>query len=237
MMFEENDVESDAWPSDDSDEDVDYEASDVEVDSDMELDIEDEYIVREEDVPDNIHEKAFEDYLDGSHMLDKMYKNGKIWSDLPFGSIVLEEWLIFESKTQFLDVLRDYCIQEGFVVSVDYVDTKRYGAICLMKNCNWRIHASVLRDKVSWAIKKLEGEHATCGRLEENPMVSSAWLCRHLLQDLKANPYVLVESLQRLCMERYRIHVKLRLFYKVKSLAVPSNSLCKQPNSTGPPKF
>ncbi|CAO2841349.1 unnamed protein product [Amaranthus hypochondriacus] len=194
MVVEENDVELDAWPSNDS-EYVDYEASDVEADSDMELDFEDEYIVREEDVPDNIHEKAFEDYVDGSHMLDIMYKNGKIWSDLPFRSIVLEEWLIFESKTQFLNVLRDYCIQEGFSVSVDYVDNKRYGASCLMRNCNWRIHASVVRDKVSWAIKKLEGEHATCVRLEENPMVSSAWLCRHLLQDLEANPDVPVESL------------------------------------------
>ncbi|XP_057537382.1 uncharacterized protein LOC130815062 [Amaranthus tricolor] len=136
-------------------EDGDYETSDVEADSDMELDIEDEYIVREEDVPDNIHEKTFADYLDGSHV--------------------------------------DYCIQEGFSVSVDHVDSKRYIARCLMRDCTWRIHASVLKDKVSWAIKKLEGEHATCGRLEENPM--------------------------RLCLERYKIHVKLRLLYKVKSLA------------------
>ena len=88
-----------------------------------------------------------------------------------------------------------------------------------MRDCTWRIHASVLRDKVNWAIKKLDGEHATCGRLEENPMVSSAWLCRHLIQDLEANLDVPVDSLQRLCMERYKIHVKLRLLYKVKSLA------------------
>ncbi|XP_021736444.1 uncharacterized protein LOC110702993 [Chenopodium quinoa] len=184
----------------------------------MELDIEDEFIVRKEDVPDNIPEKRFEDYLDGSHVLDKMYKNGKILSHLPFGSIELEEWLIFETKAQFLEVFRDYCIQEGFSVSVDHADSQRYIARCLMRDCNWRIHASVLRDKVSWAIKKLEGEHATCGRLEENLMVFSAWLCRHLLQDLEANPDVPVDSLQRLCMERYRIHVKLRLLYKVKSL-------------------
>ncbi|XP_057520840.1 uncharacterized protein LOC130801096 [Amaranthus tricolor] len=153
-----------------------------------ELDSEDEYIVTEEDDRDNVHEKTFEDYLDGSHILDKMYKNGKIWSQLPFGSIVLEE-------------------------------CKRYIARCLLRDCTWRIHASVLRKKISWAIKKLEGEHATCGRLEENPMVSSAWLCRQLLQDLEANLDVPVDSLQRLCMERNKIHVKLRLLYKVKSLA------------------
>ncbi|XP_057532223.1 uncharacterized protein LOC130810256 [Amaranthus tricolor] len=49
-------------------------------------------------------------------------------------------------------------------------------------------------------------------------MVSSAWLCRQLLQDLEANLDVPVDSLQRLCMERYKIHVKLRLLNKVKSL-------------------
>ena len=112
-------------------------------------------IVREEDDRDNVHEKTFGDYLDGSHVLDKMYKNGKIWSQLPFGSIVLDEWLIFETKTQFLDVFRDYCIQEGFSVSVNHTDSKSYIARCLMRDCTWRIHASVLRDKVSWAIKKL----------------------------------------------------------------------------------
>ncbi|XP_057543517.1 uncharacterized protein LOC130821753 [Amaranthus tricolor] len=150
-------------------EDGDYEASDVEADSDMELDSEDEYIVKK---------------------------------------------MMF-----FLDVFRDYCIQEGFSVSVDHVDSKRYIARCLMRDCTWMIHASVLRDKVNWAIKKLEGEHATCGRLEENPMVSSAWLCRQLLQYLETNLDVPIDLLQRLRMERYRIHVKLRLLYIVKSLA------------------
>ncbi|XP_021745682.1 uncharacterized protein LOC110711581 [Chenopodium quinoa] len=141
MPVEDSDVESNAWPSDDS-EDDDYEASDVEADFDMDLDIEDEYIVREEDLADNIPEKTFEDYLDGSHVLDKMYKNGK-----------------------FLEVFRDYCIQEGFSVSVNYADNQR-----------------------------------------------------HLLQDLEANLEIPIDSLQRVCMERYRIHVKLRLLYKVKSL-------------------
>ncbi|KAL2925589.1 Filamentous hemagglutinin, partial [Bienertia sinuspersici] len=101
----------------------------------------------------------------------------------------------------------------------DYLDgSHKYTAACVVESCNWRIHATVLKDNVSWAIKTLTGKHSTCGRLEENPMVSSEWLCRHLLQDLQANPETPVDSLQKLCMERFRIHVKLRLFYKVKSI-------------------
>ncbi|XP_021744718.1 uncharacterized protein LOC110710695 [Chenopodium quinoa] len=142
----ESDESSDRMGSEDS-EDEDYVASDTEDEVDMQLDHDDEFIVEEEDLADNIPAKTFEDYLDGSH-----------------------------SKKQFLEVFRDYCIQEGFAVSVDYADSQRYTTSCLINTCTWRIHASVLTDKVSWAIKKLEEEHTTCGRLEENPMVSSAWL-------------------------------------------------------------
>ncbi|KAL2899858.1 Cell cycle checkpoint control protein RAD9B [Bienertia sinuspersici] len=146
------------------------------------------------DYDSNVQEKRFKDYLDGSHKLDKMYTNGKRWSHSPFGSISLEEWMISEP------------------------DNQRYTADCVVESCNWRIHATVLKDNVSRAIKTLTGKHTTYGRLEENPMVSSEWLCRHLLQDLQANPEIPVDSLQKLCMERFRIHVKLRLFYKVKSI-------------------
>ncbi|XP_021763970.1 uncharacterized protein LOC110728635 [Chenopodium quinoa] len=106
MPVKESDVESDAWPSDDS-EDDDYEVSDVEDALDMDLDIEDDYIVGEKDLADNIPEKTFEDYSDGSHVLDKMY------------------------------------------INVDYADNKRYTAKCLISDCNWRIHAAVLRDNSS----------------------------------------------------------------------------------------
>ncbi|XP_021732775.1 uncharacterized protein LOC110699578 [Chenopodium quinoa] len=50
-------------------------------------------------------------------------------------------------------------------------------------------------------------------------MVPLAWLCRHLRPDLEANPEIPVDALQRMCLERFRIQVKFRLFYKVKCLA------------------
>ncbi|XP_010672324.1 uncharacterized protein LOC104888909 [Beta vulgaris subsp. vulgaris] len=50
-------------------------------------------------------------------------------------------------------------------------------------------------------------------------MVSSGWLYRHLLTDLQANLDCSVESLQKLCLDRYRLRVKLRLLYKVRGIA------------------
>ncbi|XP_057247171.1 uncharacterized protein LOC104883618 [Beta vulgaris subsp. vulgaris] len=76
-----------------------------------------------------------------------------------------------------------------------------------------------MSDDVSWAIKTLRGEHTTCGRLEENPMVTSKWLCNKLADEVRGNPDIPVESLQKVCMNRYRLRVKRRLLYKVRSMA------------------
>ncbi|XP_021774172.1 uncharacterized protein LOC110738111 [Chenopodium quinoa] len=76
-----------------------------------------------------------------------------------------------------------------------------------------------MKDKISWAIKSLTGEHSSCGRLEINPIVSSQWLCRHLQSDIHANPDIPVDALQKLCMERFRLQVKKRLLYKVRAMS------------------
>ncbi|XP_056685733.1 uncharacterized protein [Spinacia oleracea] len=189
-----SDVISDVEDDEDS-EDVDFEetgSDGSDDDSEDETDIGD-FIVEEEgleDLMDEIHEKSFEDCLDGSSKMDKNYKNGKVYVEQEWGSIKLEPWLIFKDREAFLDVLKDYCIQEGFGLSVEKADSRRYTAVCAIEGCDWRIHASKMVDKMSWAIKSLTGEHKQCGRLEVNPIVTTKWL-----------------------------QVNKRLFYKVKAVA------------------
>ncbi|XP_057246847.1 uncharacterized protein LOC125491684 [Beta vulgaris subsp. vulgaris] len=50
-------------------------------------------------------------------------------------------------------------------------------------------------------------------------MVSSKWLCKNLSEEIAANQEVPVEALQKVAMERFRIKVKKRLLYKVKTMA------------------
>ncbi|KAL2934604.1 Transposase for insertion sequence element ISRM5 [Bienertia sinuspersici] len=102
-------------------------------------------------------------------------------------------------KTIWMGVL------EGFVVRVEKADNVRFTATYIVQDYDWRIHASKLMDGVSWAIKSIIGEHKLCGRLEENPMVSSAWLVRHLREGIIVTPDIPVESLQTLCMNRFRV--------------------------------
>lgn len=203
-----------------SESDEDFE-DDEESESDEDAIFNSDFVVEEhiEAYDDELYQPEFKDCLDGGSKKDKIYKNGKIWNEVPYGSIRLEPWLIFSSKEEFMDVLRNFCIQEGFSLTVEKADTTRFTACCVIKGCEWRIHAARLADKVSWAIKTLKGEHLTCGRLEDNPMVSSKWLCKNLSEEIVANQEVPVEALQKVAMEKFRIKVKKRLLYKVKTLA------------------
>ncbi|KAL2934177.1 Reticulocyte binding protein 2-like protein b, partial [Bienertia sinuspersici] len=192
------------WGSDTS-EDDDYVQSDVSDEEDLEdLDLVNEF-GDEDDVDAPITSKSFEDCLDGSSYFDQLYKNGTVVGEMEFGEVKLEQWMIFSNKEHFLGTFRDFCIQEGFAVRVEKADNVRFTATCIVQDCDWRIHASRLMDGISWAIKSIIGEHKLCGRLEENPMVSSAWLIRHLREDITATPDKPVESLQTLCMNRFRV--------------------------------
>ncbi|KAL2906564.1 Fibrous sheath-interacting protein 2, partial [Bienertia sinuspersici] len=203
------------WGSDSS-EDDDYVQSDVSDEEDLEdLDLVNEF-GDEDDVDAPITSKSFEDCLDGSSCFDQLYKNGTVVGEMEFGEVKLEQWMIFSNKEHFLGTFRDFCIQEGFAVRVEKADNVRFTATCIVQDCDWRIHASRLMDGISWAIKSITGEHKLCGRLEENPMVSAAWLIRHLREDITATPDIPVESLQTLCMNRFRVKVKKRLLYKVR---------------------
>ncbi|KAL2897463.1 Transposase for insertion sequence element IST2, partial [Bienertia sinuspersici] len=166
----------------------------------------------DEDEPD--HDQAVDQVG-----LNRLYRNGKIVGDMPFRQIKLATWMIFNNKDHFLTVFRDYAIQEGFAVRVEKHDNLRFTAVCLIEGCDWRIHASQLMDRVSWAVKTMSGEHTLCGRLENNPMVNSEWLLRHLQDDITTTPNISIDSLQKLCLEKYWVKVGKRLLYKVRMLA------------------
>ncbi|KAL2945292.1 Exocyst complex component 8, partial [Bienertia sinuspersici] len=204
------------WGSDSS-EDDDYVQSDVTDEEDLEdLDLVDEF-GDEDDVDAPITSKSFEDYLDGSSCFNQLYKNGTVVGEIEFGEVKLKRWMIFSNKEHFLGTFRDYCIQEGFAVRVEKADNVRLITTGIVQDCEWRIHASKLMDEVSWAIKSIIGEHKLFGRLKENPTVSSAWLIRHLREDITATPDIPMESLQTLCMKWFRVKVKKRLLYKVRT--------------------
>lgn len=53
-------------------------------------------------------------------------KNGELFGDHVFGSIKLRQYQIFSEKDHIKDVVRDFCIQEGFsVIALKADDTHK----------------------------------------------------------------------------------------------------------------
>ncbi|XP_074274033.1 uncharacterized protein LOC141597467 [Silene latifolia] len=151
----------------------------------------------------------------------ELWENGEMYDDKGFGAITLRPWMLFMDKEHFKDVLRDYCIQEGFYVIVVKADSKRYTAECATTNCEWRIHASVLPDEKTWAIKSITAaDHGCRGVKTHNPMANSEWVAKKLLNDIRANHDITGKSLNDLLMDRYGLHMKLSTLYKMKEIAM-----------------
>ncbi|XP_021749333.1 uncharacterized protein LOC110715065 [Chenopodium quinoa] len=117
---EANEQEDRAYEPYDSDDDT-VESVDIE-----EQLSEDEYGPKIEDSWDPFEEHIFECDKDEENYLAKLYNNAEVFKDEGFGRIVLKEWQLFTDKQHLRDVVRDYCIQCGFAVIVDYANNTRY---------------------------------------------------------------------------------------------------------------
>lgn len=115
-----------------------------------------------QDFYDPFEELEFQGGEDKDNYFTKLYNNGEMYKDEEFGKIVIKEWKLFTDKQHFRDVVKDYCIQCGFSVIIDYANNSRYTIICSDQDCRWRLHASRLPDDRTWAIKSIQNTEHTC---------------------------------------------------------------------------
>lgn len=149
----------------------------------------------------------------------KIYRNRLLYNELAFGDINFVEWDIFLDKEHLMQTITDYSIQEQADLVTVKVDSGRYTTMCVNEECQWRIHASVLPDNVSWVIKTLISPH-TCQRLEHNPMANIKWLMMKILEDVRANFEVPIKTLVQVCLERFGVNVPKSTMYKARAAAV-----------------
>lgn len=176
-------------------------------------------------VKENWKAEQWIDFIDDDNDDDKyyqrLYKNGDIYEDKPFGKIDLKPWMIFMDKHHFKQILNDYCIQEGFAINVIKADNTRYTGTCYAACCEWRIHASRLTDGITWAIKKIDPNVHKCRGLEtHNPICSVKWAAFKLMEDIRANPDIPGKSLNELLFQRYGVYMKKSTLYTMKKFAV-----------------
>ncbi|KAL2935023.1 Alpha-methylacyl-CoA racemase [Bienertia sinuspersici] len=61
-----------------------------------------------------------DDCEDMDNYLQRLYKNGEFYKEKEFGKIEIKAWKLYTDKYHLRDVIRDYCIQSGFDVVVEW---------------------------------------------------------------------------------------------------------------------
>ncbi|XP_048502735.1 uncharacterized protein LOC125498550 [Beta vulgaris subsp. vulgaris] len=118
-------------------------------------------------------------------------------------------------------MVRDYCIQCGFSVVVDKASNFKYTVRCSDDKCEWKLHASKLPDGSTWAIKSIQNQEHTCLGLEtRNPMVSSAWASRVLMEDIRANNDISAKSMNKLLWDRFRVEMSISTLYRMRTMTL-----------------
>ncbi|KAL2928918.1 Villin-4, partial [Bienertia sinuspersici] len=211
----------------DSDSEGDYEPQDIsgdESDDGNNIDYEEEDIeglLTQNYVDGNWDPLQSNDWCpEDSGKMTKVFKNADVFEDAEIGDIKLKKWQLFVDKEHFKDSLRDYCIQEGFALVVVKSDNVRYTAECADMRCSWRIHAAILEDGHTWAIKTLEKNHQCDLNLVNNPMCNCDWAAKKLIEDIRANPDIKGKTMNSLLWERWGLSMATSTLYRMRTIAL-----------------
>ncbi|KAL0392969.1 UNVERIFIED_CONTAM: hypothetical protein Sradi_2519700 [Sesamum radiatum] len=162
-----------------------------------------------EDVDEDEPEDPMKNYL---------YRNIYEGAEGEDQKIHLQQGMIFENVDKFREVLRDYVVQEGFVIVRLKNERTRVTCKCVADGCSWRIHASPLSDKITFAIKSLKAEH-TCVRVKTMKEANSSWMSKKLLQVLRENPDMKARGIRHE-LQKYGIDPPYMQLYRAKKKAL-----------------
>ncbi|XP_016173269.1 uncharacterized protein LOC107615748 [Arachis ipaensis] len=101
-----------------------------------------------------------------------------------FREIRLEVGMKFNTKMDFKEAVREYCIQEGRRVRFKKNDKIQCRALCKVEDCPWVIYASKDSESVCWQVKTFNDDH-TCPRETKNRLANKGWLASKLVKKLR----------------------------------------------------
>ncbi|KAL9429088.1 hypothetical protein AB3S75_030989 [Citrus x aurantiifolia] len=130
--------------------------------------------------------------------------------------IILEVGQVFSTVDEFRSVLKDFAIQQGCVLHREKNERARVTALCANKRCKWRIHASLVVDKISFMIKTIKGGAHTCVPLIKNPETTSKWVADKLFGAIKSNPGISSSSIAFVLLSRFGTATNRRRLYRAK---------------------
>ncbi|GJR94823.1 transposase, MuDR, MULE transposase domain protein [Tanacetum coccineum] len=103
----------------------------------------------------------------------------------------------FQNVLEFRRALNHHAVINEFEYFIEKSDLKRVTARCAHEECPWRIHASLMQDKVTFEVKNLKETH-TCTRsnMGGNKHATQGWIASVLTDKIKSNGDATVTELK-----------------------------------------
>ncbi|KAL2235253.1 UNVERIFIED_CONTAM: hypothetical protein Sindi_1257500 [Sesamum indicum] len=131
----------------------------------------------------------------------------------------LELGMIFSSKKEFKKAVQSHAIKNKRTVKFTKNDSFRVYAVCSGEGCEWKIHATKLKNEQTFQVNLYKDEH-TCPQVFKVKNVKTSWLSERYLQDFKSDPKKCVKGWRVDIMNQLRCHVSRDQAYRAKREAL-----------------
>ncbi|KAL0373575.1 UNVERIFIED_CONTAM: hypothetical protein Sradi_3273200 [Sesamum radiatum] len=125
----------------------------------------------------------------------------------------------FASAQVFREVLRDWCIKNGYDIDFIRNENTRITAKCKKECCNWRIHASPIMNSKTFQIKTIKGNH-TCSRTYDNSLAKAKYLAKRMEDAIRDNPNIPLDQFKNTIMRECKVDVSRWKVMRAKKEAI-----------------
>ncbi|GJZ26685.1 uncharacterized protein Tco_0570938 [Tanacetum coccineum] len=126
----------------------------------------------------------------------------------------------FQNVLEFKRALNHHAVINEFEYFIEKSDLERVTARCAHKKCPWRIHASLMQDKVTFEVKNLKETH-TCMRsnMGGNKHATQGWIASVLTDKIKSDGDATVTELKSWLMKNYNVNLPYHKVFRGKEQA------------------
>ncbi|KAL0320252.1 UNVERIFIED_CONTAM: hypothetical protein Sradi_5286700 [Sesamum radiatum] len=130
----------------------------------------------------------------------------------------LELGMIFSSKAEFKKVVQSHGISHKRSLKFTKNDSRVY-CVCTGEGCEWKIHATKIKNKQTFQINFYNSEHS-CPQVFNVRNVKTSCLSERFLQDFKTDPKRNVKGWRVDIINKLRCHVSRDQAYRAKRQAL-----------------
>nr|XP_043630107.1 uncharacterized protein LOC122601410 [Erigeron canadensis] len=126
----------------------------------------------------------------------------------------------FPNVVEFRRALNHHALLNEFEYFIEKSEPRRFTATCVKLECQWRIHASVMQDDITFEVKTLVEVH-TCIRINKggNKCATQGWIAEVVKDKLKSDGDVSHADLKKWLMKTYGVDVPYLKVYRGKEQA------------------